>query len=255
MVLGRTSRAATGSRASSLFATRIQGASVAAVGFVSSALDLLLPSRCAACAAWGPAGLCIACERCVRWIDDRCCAKCGRPSEVPVPRCRDCRGGDLAFDRARAAASYEGPARDALKSFKLRGERRTARELARWMVPAALALGGAELLTWVPSTRRSEAERGFNPAEELARRLARALAVPTARLLRKTRETADQAGLSRAERRENLRGAFAANRRVPARVLLVDDVMTTGATVDECAAALKRNGAKRVTVVTFARAP
>jgi predicted amidophosphoribosyltransferase len=123
------------------------------------------------------------------------------------------------------------------------------------MVPPALSLGGADILTWVPSTRRSEAERGFNPAEELARRLARALELRALPLLRKTRETADQAGLSGAGRRENLRGAFAATGRVPERVLLVDDVMTTGTTVDECAAALKASGAKRVNVVTFARAP
>lgn len=216
---------------------------------------LLLPSRCAACDAWGRAALCVACESCVHWITDDACAKCGRPSDAPVPRCRDCGDRDLAFDRAFAAASYEGPARDALKSFKLRGERRTAHELARWMVPPALALGPTDVLTWVPSTRRSEAERGFNPAEELAKRLARSLALPTVRLLRKTRATADQAGLTKAERRANLRGAFAAIKRVPPRVLLVDDVMTTGATVDECAIALKQTGAKRVTVVTFARAP
>ncbi len=220
-----------------------------------TSIGLWLPSQCAACNAWGRAPLCVACENSVRWIADEACAKCGRPSEEPVPRCRDCRDRDLAFDRARAAASYEGPARDTLKSFKLRGERRSAREIARWMVPPALSLGRADVLTWVPSTRRAEAERGFNPAEELAKRLARSLALPVARLLRKTRETADQAGLSRAERRENLRGAFAACRRVPERVLLVDDVMTTGATVDGCAATLKESGAKRVTVATFARAP
>lgn len=191
----------------------------------------------------------------MRWIGDDTCAKCGRPGEVRTPRCRDCGDRDVAFDRARAAASYEGPARDALKSFKLRGERRTARELARWMVPPALALGRSDVLTWVPSTRRSEAERGFNPAHELTKHLARFLALPVQRLLGKTRETADQAGLSGRQRRENLRGAFASIRRSPARVLLVDDVMTTGTTVDECAAALKDGGAKRVCVVTFARAP
>ncbi|MFY9587824.1 MAG: ComF family protein [Actinomycetota bacterium] len=225
------------------------------MSLLASISALSLPARCAACNAWGRAALCVACERCVRWIGNDACAKCGRPSDAPVPRCRDCGDRDLAFDRARAAASYEGPARDALKSFKLRGERRTARELARWMVPPALSLGGADVLTWVPSTRRSEAERGFNPAQELARRLSRSLALPAMRLLRKTRETADQAGLTKKERRANLRGAVAATRRVPERVLLVDDVMTTGATVDECAIALKQSGAKRVTVVTFARAP
>lgn len=183
------------------------------------------------------------------------CAKCGTPSETPVARCRDCRDRDLSFDRARAAASYEGPAREALKAFKLLGERRTAAALARWMVPSALALGPSSCMTWVPSTRRSEAERGFNPAQELARPLARALALPARPILTKVRETRDQAGLSRTARRANLAEAFRHNGRIPIRVLLVDDVMTTGATADACAAALKEGGARRVTVVTFARAP
>lgn len=173
---------------------------------------------------------------------------------MPVARCSDCLLMDVAFDRAAAAASYDGPARDALKTFKLGGERRTARALARWMVPSALALGRVDVLTWVPSTRRSEAARGFNPAEEIAKSLSKALGVSAARLLRKTRETADQAGLSRAERRENILDVFKAHLRVPQRILLVDDVMTTGATVSECAAALKVAGARRVVVVTFARA-
>ena len=110
-------------------------------------------------------------------------------------------------------------------------------------------------MTWVPSTRRSGTVRGFTPAEELARPLARALVLPVRRLLAKTRETKDQAGLSRRERRENQIGAFAPVARVPTRVLLVDDIMTTGATADACASALKAAGARRALVVTFARAP
>jgi len=199
--------------------------------------------------------LCAPCAACVRWIVTDACAKCGKPEGAPIPRCQDCRGRELAFDRARAAASYEGPARDALKAFKLGGERRTARALARWMVPAALSLGGATAVTWVPSTRRSDAARGFTPAEELARPLARALELPARRLLAKTRETRDQAALSRRERRANLTGAFAPIARLPACVLLVDDIMTTGATADACASAMKAGGARRVLVVTFARAP
>ena len=191
----------------------------------------------------------------MRWIDANACAKCGKPEPNPVPRCSDCRDRELAFDRARAVASYEGAAREALKAFKLGGERRLARIISRWMVPPALALGAAYAVTWVPSTRRSDAARGFTPAEELARPLARALSIPALKLLTKTRETKDQASLKGNERHENQRGAFAQNARVPDRVLLVDDIMTTGATADACASALKAAGARRVAVVTFARAP
>ena len=217
--------------------------------------SLAFPTRCAACNAWYAAPLCGECEGTVRWIDANACAKCGKPERRPVPRCSDCRDRDLSFDRARAVASYEGAAREALKAFKLGGERRLARIIAHWMVPPALALGAAQAVTWVPSTRRSDAARGFTPAEELARPLAKALAIPALKLLAKIRETKDQACLKGHERRENQRDAFAQNARVPARVLLVDDIMTTGATADACASALKAAGARRVVVVTFARAP
>jgi ComF family protein len=218
-------------------------------------LDLLLPGRCAACEVWGRSPLCAECEWAVVWIGDESCAKCGKPEAMPVPRCADCRGRDLSFDRARASASYEGPAREVVKAFKIGRERRIAKAMARCMVPAAMSLGRIRCLTWVPSTRRSDAARGFTPAEEIARALAKSLAKPAWRLLSKTRETRDQSELSRAERRANLVNAFAARARVPERVLLVDDIMTTGATADACASALKLEGARRVVVVTFARAP
>jgi len=191
----------------------------------------------------------------VYWMGADSCAKCGKPERAPVARCGDCRGRDLAFDRARAAASYEGPAREALKTFKIGGERRTAAVFARWMVPAALSLGPAECVTWVPSTRRSDAQRGFTPAEEIARPLGRRLSVPARSLLAKIRETGDQASLGRAGRRANLDGAFTARGRIGGRILLVDDIMTTGSTADACAVALKAAGARRVLVVTFARTP
>ena len=97
------------------------------------------------------------------------------------------------------------------------------------------------------------AERGFNTAQELARALSKIVRRPSVRLLRKIRETADQASLDRAGRRMNLDGAFV-SAPAPARVILIDDVMTTGATADSCARALRAAGALDVLVVTFARA-
>ena len=140
-----------------------------------------------------------------------------------------------------------------MKSFKLLGERRTARWLAARMAPAARVLD-ANVVTWVPATRGSEAARGFNPAEELARPLALMIRRPARRLLIKRRETRDSAGLSREQRRANLYEAFASSPAVRGNVILVDDILTTGATAGECAAALKGAGARSVSVVTFARA-
>jgi competence protein ComFC len=202
-----------------------------------ASIGILLPGRCASCAAWGSAPLCTTCASGIRWL--------GNTREV---------NHALAFDRARAACAYEGPAREALKAFKLLGERRTARWLAERMVPVARALSG-NIVTWVPATRASESARGFNPSEEIARPLARFLRLPARRLLVKSRDTLDSAGLSREQRRVNLLDAFAAKGTVAGHVLLVDDIFTTGATAGECAAVLKGAGAREVSVVTFARTP
>lgn len=137
-------------------------------------------------------------------------------------------------------------------AFKIGGERRAAGHLAAMMVDASAGLDGA-FVTFVPSTRRALAARGFNPARELARHVARALDVPCLPLLRKVRETADQAGLSREQRSRNLAGAFTS---APARgtALLIDDIMTTGATAQACSRALMDAGIAKVGILTFARA-
>ena len=137
-------------------------------------------------------------------------------------------------------------------AFKVGGERRASADLARAMAAVAHRLGEADTVTFVPATARSMAARGFNPAEELASHVARAVRLPCARLLRKTMETADQTDLSRSERARNVRDAFVAGPAPGARVLLVDDILTTGATADECARALRAAGAAQIAILTFA---
>lgn len=232
---------------------------------VPSLLGLALPSRCAACDAWGSGPLCAACETEIRWFDGAVCDSCGLPA---APRsdsrdsqgshvrraCRRCRDHQAAFDRVRTACVYEGPAREALKAFKLLGERRTARWLAGRILRVTRDLNG-DVVTWVPASRAAESARGFNPAEELARPLARSLRLPARRLLVKRRDTLDSAGLSKEQRKINLLDAFRAKGAIAGHILLVDDIFTTGATADECAKALKLAGGREVSVVAFARAP
>jgi ComF family protein len=106
----------------------------------------------------------------------------------------------------------------------------------------------------VPLHRRRVVQRGFNPAVMLARDLSRALGIPfAATALSRLRDTESQTGLGRAARRANVRGAFEARARVPAHVWLVDDVVTTGATLEECAQALRRAGARHVVALCAAR--
>jgi len=128
------------------------------------------------------------------------------------------------------------------------GERMAAALLARNVVHEF------GTITFVPMTRRDRRVRGFNQAEILARVIAKQLNLPLIRLLAKTRETPPQSGLSAAERETNLRDVF---RLLPCRqehVLLVDDIYTTGSTVEECARTLKRGGAQSVVAMTVARA-
>jgi predicted amidophosphoribosyltransferase len=214
--------------------------------------DLAFPRRCASCEAITDEFVCSPCTASIPWIVQRC-QRCAMPAARLVRRCSWCARATFAFAGARAAARYAGPARDALMTFKLGGERRGAAWLA---AQTARVAPHADVCAVVPSTRRSRAQRGgFDPAGVLAGAVARALGFPLLPLLGKVGETADQAGLSAEQRRTNLASAFAPRGHAGGRrVLLVDDVMTTGATADACARALLAGGASRVEVLTFARA-
>jgi predicted amidophosphoribosyltransferase len=151
------------------------------------------------------------------------------------------------------ACLYEGAARNIVRAFKYAGADYLAPKLAR-SIPIPGLDDPPEAVIAVPSTRRERREKGFEPAALLAAALARRAGLPLrGDVLRKTRETRRQARLSLPERRRNVAGAFESGR-APTRVLLVDDVVTSGATLAACARALVRAGARRVTAAAFARA-
>lgn len=232
-------------------------------------LDLLYPPRCLHCGKslflHHAAFLCGECESEIRWIGANACRFCGEPlgeHSAPVMGCRRCRPGALAFTRAVAAAVYrEGPAADLVKALKFAGLRRLAAPLAAGLAPVVrkklLCSEKIDFVTAVPIHPLREERRGYNQAELLGRELARLLGLPfRGGLALRTRNTPEQARLPLAERRKNLEGAFAPAAGVSldgARALLVDDVMTTGATAGGCARALRDAGAARVFVAVFAR--
>jgi ComF family protein len=158
----------------------------------------------------------------------------------------------------RAAAPYRGSARSVLLAFKFRGADYLGPRLAEVMLArlgAEAPLYASDEVVAVPSTRRALRRRGYHPAEVLAEAVARRLDVRFARRrLRKVRETARQSGLALERRRANVRGAFRAAGSPARRILLVDDVATSGWTARECAAVLTAAGAKEVDVWCFARA-
>ena len=167
-------------------------------------------------------------------------------------RCRECSGRRLAFASARAALEYDAGVRRLVAAWKERGLRRLAGAAAD-LVAEVVERPRTTAIVFVPRDRDRTLRRGHHPAESLARELALRWELPLLPALERIRASPRQRGLSRAERRRNLRGAFAAHDAVPPRVCLVDDVYTTGATAQFAASALRRAGARRVEVVTFAR--
>ncbi len=214
-------------------------------------LELLLPQRCLVCGRGG-LPLCRSCRRELPWLLPPLCERCGAPTAWPVRRCRECGGRRLAFASARAAVGYDDAARALVHGWKERGLRGLAVDAAA-LVAERLPRPEPALVTFVPADRDRRLARGHNPAERLARELAALWGLECEPLLERSRG-GRQRGSSLAERRRNVRRAFRASAPAPARVLLVDDVYTTGSTVSAAASALRAAGARRVDAVTFARA-
>ena len=214
-------------------------------------LDLVLPQRCVVCGGPG-AQLCDRClERLPRLGAPRC-DRCGAPTAWPVLRCAECAGRRLAFAGARAAVVYDAAVKAFVTSWKEHGLRRLAASAAT-LVEDVVPRPEVDTLAFVPPDGDRSRRRGHHPAERLARELGRRWELPIVAVLHRTRRLPRQRGLTLAERRSNVRGAFRAAP-APRRVCLVDDVYTTGATANAAASALRAAGARRVDVVTFARA-
>lgn len=220
----------------------------------------LLPGCCALCGRDAISPLCCGCRRYAADTAPRC-AVCASVLTTPAPRCGRCSAAPPAFDASFVATPYAAPLDLLVQALKFRAQLPLAHAFAQLLLQAVANQPGArgDLLIAVPLAAERLAERGFNQAHEIARPLARALQLPllTDNCVR-VRATLPQSGLTLTQRRDNMRGAFAVmNRQVFAgkRVLVVDDVMTTGHTLDALALCLKRHGATRVVNLVFARTP
>jgi ComF family protein len=248
--------------------SRLAAMAIAAAALLQAwgrtALDVVYPPHCLACAASTLAsnGLCGDCWRRISFIERPFCERLGTPFH------QDLGAGLLspeaiahppAFGRARAVALFDdGPAKRLVHRLKYGDRPEVARLLGRWMARAASELAeGAPVLVPMPLHRTRLLRRQFNQAALLADAIARASGLTCeVDLLHRVKATAPQVGMSRAQRATNVQGAF----RVPPpasvagrRVLLVDDVLTTGATANAAARALLRGGAESVDLVVFAR--
>ena len=228
-------------------------------------LDAILPPQCLSCRdlVAEPGQLCADCWSSIRFIDTPFCTVCGRPFEYesgPETLCGDCAAHLPSYTRARAVMIYDDASRDLILGFK-RGDRlEGAPAFGQWMARSGRSLlEGADFILPVPLHRRRLFARRFNQAAVLAHAIGKSAGIPVlADGLTRKRPTPSQAGLSRAGRFRNVRGAFTVRPRhgqaIRGRhVVLVDDVMTTGATVESCARALLKGGAASVSVITLAR--
>lgn len=217
-------------------------------------LGVLAPSRCVACSLPG-APICPGCTRLLPLLRLTGCLRCGAPGPWPVARCVECAGRRLAFTRARGVLAYTGPTRVLVPRWKEHGRRDVTRRLVELTIEA-IPPPRVDAVTFVPGDRERGRKRGFEPPKALANGIADRWDLPLERLLARTRSASSdrQAFLRGAERRTNVRGAFAPRAPSPPRVLLIDDVYTTGSTVSACATELRRAGARTVEVICLARA-
>ncbi len=240
-------------------------------GWLRPVLDLLLPPACARCGRGVETDslVCLPCADALPPWPTGWCAACGSARAGPADLCPACRGSALPVEAVLAAAAYTEELAAWVQRFKyprtgLLGLdpapaallHHLVRELARDALRAERPQ--PDVVVPVPLHPRRARSRGFNPAWSLARTLARELRVPAdPELLVRTRDTPSQTGLDRRARARNVAGAFraAAAARAPARVWLVDDVVTTGATLFEAARALRRAGATAVVGACVARTP
>lgn len=229
-----------------------------------SMADLLYPPGCIACAA--PTGaahaLCAACWRQMPFIARPFCERLGTPfafDSGPGLVSPAAMANPPDFARARAVARYEGPARELVHRLKYGDRLDLAPSMGAWMASAGSdILAAADLLVPVPLHRWRLWRRRHNQAAVLALAVSRVACIPVRHdMLARVRSTRPQVGLTRNERAENLRGAFRTGPTAPSvlgglRIVLIDDVMTTGATANAAARVLARAGASRVDVLTFA---
>lgn len=254
----------------SMFRTRVGiWLSYEAMKIIHHLLDYLLPTACKYCSnPVGDSGIPFFCSTC--WSDfavmsGPLCPRCGRPFESPEAltsspdhQCLACRKCPPVFDQALSVGYFEGPLREAIHQLKYRPCRSLARPLALWAAGNMQPVQNIDVILPVPLHKTRLRDRGFNQALLLAHYLGKAFNIDVCfDNLKRTRPTKPQIELTGEERIKNVAGAFGLNRPdavAEKAVLLIDDVFTTGATMNECARVLKAAGCSRLGALTIARA-
>jgi len=212
-----------------------------------------LPQQCLLCAAAATEPVCAACHQQLPWLTGTGCPRCALPTPAGEI-CGACLKHPPRFDRVRAAAAYASPLAELIRVYKYQGALVLAPLFAQMLLPCVDS-ATVDLIIPLPLSRERLRERGFNQALEIARHVGRTTGISVnPHACRRVRDCAPQAALPWDERAKNIRGAFACASDVTGmRVAVVDDVLTTGATLNEIAKTLKRAGAVAVEGWVLAR--
>lgn len=228
-----------------------------------SVSKVLVPEHaCMACGREIPDGtkffVCEDCKSKIEWLNSNTCAKCGDLLLGDSLVCDHCKNFEYAFNRNISRCYYGEKSAAIVKGLKYSGRKYYAKHIAEILATSKADFDGIDCLTFVPISKKRKRERGFNQAEEIAKCLSNIVGVPVMYLLEKPEDGKHQAGLSRAERMKNLSNSFSvapdAESFVKGKsIMIVDDVFTTGTTLNECSKVLKKLKPKRILTMTFAK--
>lgn len=234
--------------------------------FLSTLIDLIFPARCVICKKRDNDLLCEECIKKINFISPPYCQRCGKKAKGVIVEnsiCGECRTAEPPFCYARAVGEYEGVLKSAIHYFKYKKKKQLKIPFAKIILEYLKncdikeIFSQIEMIIPVPLHSSRIKERGFNQSELLSVNLGENINIPVVNdVLIRIRATLSQINLNRRERIENVKGAFAVENKEKIKdkvILLIDDVYTTGSTVKECAKMLKKNGAKKVIVLTLAR--
>jgi competence protein ComFC len=221
--------------------------------YLAALADMFYPVRCVGCERRSSDVLCRACFEALPHVGSPVCGRCGLPTAFATFVCERCKNVDFGFESARAPLKYEGVGKEVVHALKYRGHKQVVGKLAAPLMLQAIAHGRFDAVVAVPLHRTRLRKRGFNQAELLARGVAGRITATVSDTLEVVRSTRDQVELSAAQRRANVAGAYKARGPLRGRILLIDDVFTTGATMSACAGALLSAGANEVHALSLCR--
>lgn len=234
--------------------------------YIFGLLDLIYPAFCAVCSEKIEPlldfGVCESCLKTIKTLESPLCQRCGIPQKnisTNSQHCNFCKGEKFFFDRQLSTSAYKGALKVCIHQFKYKRKRKLGKILSQIMLEFAkkhLSIEEIDLITCVPLHNRKLAERGFNQSEILAKNIAENLNIDFSNPILRKANTKSQFNLNKDQRVRNVSGAFTCSDKTNLnnkKVLLVDDIFTTGATVNECAKTLKSSGAEKVIVLTMAR--